>query len=34
VYFTYTQQTKKIVDAMAQVLGDRGCETELAMEAV
>jgi len=30
VYFTYTQQTKKIVDAMAEVLGDRGCDTELA----
>ncbi len=30
VYFTYTQQTKKIVDAMAQVLEDRGCDTELA----
>ena len=26
VYFTYTQQTQKIVDAMAEVFRDRGCE--------
>jgi hypothetical protein len=30
VYFTYTQQTKKIVDAMAEVLVGRGCDAELA----
>jgi hypothetical protein len=30
VYFSYTQQTKKIVDAMAEVFRARGCEVELA----
>ena len=30
VYYSYTQQTKKIVDAMAEVLGARGCDAELA----
>jgi hypothetical protein len=30
VYFTYTQQTQKIVDAMSEVLASRGCDTELA----
>jgi len=30
VYFTYTQQTKKIVDAMSEVFQGRGCDTELA----
>ena len=30
VYYSYTQQTKKIVDAMAEVLGARGCDAKLA----
>jgi hypothetical protein len=30
VYFSYTQQTKKVVDAMAETLRSRGCDTELA----
>src|SRR3954452_19774877 len=30
VYYSYTQQTKKLVDAMAEVLEQRGCDTELA----
>ena len=30
VYYTYTQQTLKIVEAMAGVLRDRGCEVTLA----
>jgi menaquinone-dependent protoporphyrinogen IX oxidase len=30
VYFTYTQQTLKVVQAMAEVLRDRGCGTTLA----
>jgi hypothetical protein len=30
VYYSYTQQTKKIVDAMAEVLQGRGCDTEQA----
>jgi hypothetical protein len=29
-YYSYTQQTKKIVDAMAEVLCARGCDVELA----
>jgi flavodoxin len=30
VYFTYTQQTQKVVEAMAEVLRDRGCDVTLA----
>jgi hypothetical protein len=30
VYFTYTQQTRKVVDAMAEMLRGRGCEVTLA----
>ncbi len=30
VYYTYTQQTFKVVEAMAGVLRDRGCEVALA----
>jgi hypothetical protein len=30
VYYSYTQQTKKLVDAMAEVLNGHGCETQLA----
>jgi menaquinone-dependent protoporphyrinogen IX oxidase len=30
VYFTYTQQTLKIVESMAEVLRDRGCDVHLA----
>ena len=30
VYYTYTQQTQKIVDAMADVLRARGCDAHLA----
>ncbi len=30
VYYTYTQQTLKVVDAMADVLRNRGCEVTLA----
>ena len=30
VYFTYTQQTLKVVGAMAEVLRDRGCDVHLA----
>jgi menaquinone-dependent protoporphyrinogen IX oxidase len=30
VYFTYTQQTLKVMEAMADVLRDRGCDTTLA----
>ena len=30
VYFTYTQQTLKVVGAMAEVLRDRGCDVQLA----
>jgi multimeric flavodoxin WrbA len=30
VYFSYTQQTKKVVDAMAETLRSRGCDAELA----
>jgi menaquinone-dependent protoporphyrinogen IX oxidase len=30
VYFTYTQQTLKVVEAMADVLRSRGCEVTLA----
>ena len=29
VYFTYTQQTLKVVGAMAEVLRDRGCDVHL-----
>jgi hypothetical protein len=29
VYYTYTQQTLKVVEAMADVLRDRGCEVHL-----
>jgi hypothetical protein len=28
-YYSYTQQTKKIVDTMADVLGDRGCDVHI-----
>jgi menaquinone-dependent protoporphyrinogen IX oxidase len=31
VYFTYTQQTGKVVEAMAGVLRGRGCEVNLAL---
>src|SRR3954465_14804945 len=30
VYYTYTQQTRKVVDAMADVLRSSGCEVSLA----
>jgi len=30
VYYTYTQQTLKVVEAMAGVLRGRGCEVNLA----
>ena len=30
VYYTYTQQTLKVVEAMAEVLRDRGCEVQKA----
>jgi flavodoxin len=30
VYFTYTNQTRKVMDAMAEVLRGRGCDVELA----
>ncbi|HEX4008471.1 MAG TPA: hypothetical protein VHX62_00600 [Solirubrobacteraceae bacterium] len=30
VYFTYTQQSLKVAEAMAAVLGDRGCDVRLA----
>ncbi len=30
VYFTYTQQSLKIADAMSEVLQERGCDVELA----
>ena len=30
VYFSYTHQTEKVMEAMAEVLRDRGCETTLA----
>src|SRR5580700_6661303 len=30
VYFTYTKQTRKVVEAMAEVLRDRGCDVTLA----
>ena len=30
VYYTYTQQTLKVLEAMGQVLRDRGCEVILA----
>jgi hypothetical protein len=30
VYYTYTQQTLKVVETMADILGDRGCEVHLA----
>ena len=30
VYYTYTQQTLKVVEAMANVLRDRGCEVQQA----
>jgi hypothetical protein len=30
VYFTYTQQSLKVAEAMAAVLRDRGCEVRLA----
>ena len=30
VYYTYTEQTKKVVDAMSGVMRDRGCEITLA----
>jgi hypothetical protein len=29
-YYTYTQQTLKVVEAMAEVLRSRGCEVHLA----
>jgi flavodoxin len=31
VYFTYTQQTQKVVDAMAEVLRGRGADVHLAL---
>jgi hypothetical protein len=30
VYFTYTKQTLRVVEAMAEVLGARGCDVHLA----
>jgi hypothetical protein len=30
VYYTYTQQALKVVEAMASVLGERGCEVDQA----
>ena len=30
VYYTYTQQTLKVVEAMAEVFRDRGCDVNLA----
>jgi menaquinone-dependent protoporphyrinogen IX oxidase len=30
VYYTYTQQTLKIIEAMSEVLSDRGCEVQQA----
>jgi hypothetical protein len=30
VYYTYTQQTLKVIEAMAEVLRDRGCQVQLA----
>ena len=30
VYFTYTNQTRKVIDAMAEVLRGRGCDVRLA----
>jgi menaquinone-dependent protoporphyrinogen IX oxidase len=30
VYYTYTQQTRKVAEAMAEVLRGRGCEVHLA----
>jgi menaquinone-dependent protoporphyrinogen IX oxidase len=30
VYYTYTQQTRKVVDAMAVVLNERGCDVHQA----
>jgi hypothetical protein len=30
VYYTYTQQARKVVDAMAEVLTQRGCDVTLA----
>jgi len=30
VYFTYTNQTQKAIDAMAEVFRDRGCDVSLA----
>ena len=30
VYYTYTQQTRRVAEAMAHVLRDRGCEVRLA----
>jgi hypothetical protein len=30
VYYTYAQQTLKVVDAMANALGERGCEARQA----
>jgi menaquinone-dependent protoporphyrinogen IX oxidase len=31
VYYTYTQQTAKVVETMADVLRDRGCDVTLAL---
>ena len=30
IYFTYTNQTRKVMDAMAEVLRGRGCDVQLA----
>ena len=30
VYFSYTHQTEKVMESMAEVLRHRGCETTLA----
>jgi menaquinone-dependent protoporphyrinogen IX oxidase len=30
VYYTYTQQTRKVVDSMAEVLRERGCDVQEA----
>ena len=31
VYYTYTQQSRKVADVIAAVLGDRGCDVRLAV---
>src|SRR5271155_1514000 len=31
VYYSYTNQTKKVLDAMAAVLGEQGCDVSFAL---